>query len=68
MPKNMGSLDRILRVVAAIVIAVLIANGTLHGPLQTLLGVIAIIFLGTSLVGFCPAYKLVGIDTCGNQK
>lgn len=56
MSKNMGSVDRALRVIIALGIAVLIITKTLTGTLAIILGILAIVFLLTSLVGFCPLY------------
>ncbi len=67
MTTNMGKFDRILRIALAIVLVILIVTGALHGTLAILAGVVAAVFLVTSLVGFCPAYRLVGIDTCGKN-
>lgn len=67
MGKNMGGFDRIARVVVAIVLAVLAYNGTLEGGLATGGYIVAAVFLITSLIGFCPAYRLMGMDTCGKS-
>jgi hypothetical protein len=64
MQKNMGNLDRGIRIAAALVIAALIAIGALSGVLAVILGVIAVAFLLTSLIGFCPLYAPLGINTC----
>ncbi|MBO9346262.1 MAG: DUF2892 domain-containing protein [Chloroflexi bacterium] len=64
MQKNMGNLDRGIRIAAALVIAALIATGALSGVLAVILGVIAVAFLLTSLIGFCPLYAPLGINTC----
>ena len=56
MKKNMGRADRSIRVIAAIVIAVLIVAKTLTGTLALVLGILGGIFLVTSVVGFCPLY------------
>jgi len=61
--KNMGTLDRIIRLVIAAVIAVLYFTGTLSGPAAIVLGILAVIFIVTSLVSFCPLYVLLGIST-----
>ena len=63
MKKNMGLIDRLLRTALAVVIAVLYFAGQLTGIAAVILGVIAVIFLATSTVGFCPAYKVLGIST-----
>lgn len=66
MKKNMGSPDRIIRIAAAIVFAVLYFTGTVTGTWGIVLLVLGGIFILTSFVGFCPLYKIVGINTCSN--
>lgn len=56
---NEGKLDRTLRVIAGVVLIAL----TQIGP-QTPWGWIGLVPLLTELVGFCPAYTLLGINTC----
>ena len=63
MKKNMGIADRIIRTVAAVVIGVLLLAGTLSGTLAIVLGILAIVFLLTSAVGWCPLYAPLGIST-----
>jgi len=63
MGKNMGTVDRVIRVLVAIVVAVLYFTGQISGTLALVLGIIAVVFLLTSLVGFCPLYKILGIST-----
>ena len=62
--KNMGTLDRAIRIVIAVVIAVLYFNGNLSGLTATVLGIFSIIFIITSFVGFCPLYTVIGLSTC----
>ncbi len=64
MKKNMGSTDRIIRLFAAAVIAVLYLSGTLTGTLAIILLIVAGIFVLTSFVSFCPLYAPFGIKTC----
>jgi hypothetical protein len=64
MKKNMGSADRLVRVLVAAVIAVLYFTNVITGTLATVLLVAAGIFVLTSLVSFCPLYALVGVSTC----
>lgn len=62
MRTNIGTLDRILRVVIGVVLLAL----AFVGP-QTPWGFIGIIPLATALIGFCPAYRLLGIRTCATK-
>ncbi len=64
MKKNMGSADRIIRVIIAAIVAVLYFTGTISGTLGIVLLVLAAVFVLTGLVGFCPLYKLFGMSTC----
>ncbi|HEA30814.1 MAG TPA: DUF2892 domain-containing protein [Leeuwenhoekiella sp.] len=64
MKKNMGSADRIIRIVIAIIIGVLYWQGFIEGTLAYVLIAVAAAFLLTSFVSFCPLYKLVGLNTC----
>lgn len=64
MTKNMGSADRLVRLIVAVLVAVLYYNGTITGTLGIVLLVLAGIFVLTSLVSFCPLYKPLGINTC----
>ena len=69
MQKNMGNADRIIRIILAVIVAFLYYDKIITGTLGIVLLILAGIFLLTSLVGFCPLYKLVGINTCaGNKK
>jgi hypothetical protein len=68
MKKNMGTADKILRVLIAAVIAFLYYNGTITGTLGIVLLLFAGIFVLTSLVSFCPLYVPFGISTCSTKK
>lgn len=59
MPRNEGSLDRILRIVLGLVLISLVFVGP-----QTVWGWIGVVPLLTGLVGFCPLYALIGFRTC----
>ena len=63
MTPNMGSLDRGVRVVIAIVIAYLYYTGRIAGILGIVLCVLAAVFLLTSFVAWCPAYLPFGLST-----
>lgn len=59
MTANVGGLDRTLRVVAGLVLIGLAATGTVG-----MWGYIGVVPLLTALIGYCPAYSLVGLNTC----
>lgn len=63
MKKNMGTADRVIRTVVAVVIALLYFTGTISGTLAVVLSIVAIAFLLTSAIGFCPVYVPFGIST-----
>lgn len=63
MKKNMGTIDRIIRIAVAIIIAVLYFTGQITGTAAIILGIIAAAFILTSLVGTCPLYLPVGLST-----
>lgn len=67
MKKNMGSADKLIRILIAIVIGVLYYLGEIEGTLAIVLMAFAIIFLLTSLVSFCPLYTIFGIKTCKKE-
>ncbi len=64
MKKNMGSADKLVRVLIAVAISVLYYLGKIEGTLALVLLAFAFIFLLTSLVSFCPLYTIFGINTC----
>lgn len=68
MKKNMGSADRIVRILIAALVAVLYFTGTITGTLGIVLLVLAGVFVLTSLISFCPLYKIVGLNTCPVNK
>ena len=63
MKQNIGSIDRIVRIIIALVIGVLYLTGQISGTLGIILSVVAIIFLLTSLVSFCPLYVPLKLST-----
>ncbi|MEO5943140.1 MAG: DUF2892 domain-containing protein [Ferruginibacter sp.] len=68
MKKNMGNADRIIRFMVAAVVAILYFTNVISGTLAIVLGVVAIIFILTSFISFCPVYTLLGINTCPVKK
>lgn len=63
MKQNMGTVDRIIRIVAALAIAVLAYVNLISGTVAIVLGVLAAVFIATSFVGFCPLYLPFGLST-----
>lgn len=64
MKKNMGSTDRIVRLVIAAIVALLYFTETVSGTLGLVLLILAGVFVLTSLVSICPLYSIFGVSTC----
>jgi len=64
MKKNMGSYDKLIRLLAAIVLIILYYKGVFGSTLGLIMLVVAFILTLTSMVGFCPLYTLFGLNTC----
>ena len=60
---NVGQVDKILRIVVGLALIALVFVGP-----QTPWGWIGVIPLATGLMGFCPLYRLIGVNTCGLKK
>jgi hypothetical protein len=60
---NVGQIDKIIRIVLGLALIALVFVGP-----QTPWGWIGVVLVVTGLVGFCPAYKLIGVNTCGMKK
>lgn len=68
MSPNVGSTDKVLRlVVAAVAVIVAIATGP-SAALGIILFVVAAVMVLTAVVGVCPLYKLIGVNTCPLDK
>ena len=63
MEKNVGTGDRVVRIVIAAVLGLLIYLGQLTGTAATITGVVAVLLLLSALLSRCLIYKLTGIDT-----
>lgn len=63
MKKNMGTIDKVIRILVAVVFAVLFFTNVITGTLGIILLVLAVVFVLTSLVSFCPLYWPLGINT-----
>ena len=67
MKTNMGSADRIIRTVIALIIAALYLTNVISGTIAIVLAVLGAVFILTSLVSFCPLYAIFGIKTCKTE-
>ena len=68
MPKNIGSIDRVLRLVAALILAALVLAKVVTGPWAVVLGGLAAVFVITAGLGFCPFYCPLKVSTAGKPK
>jgi len=64
MKANMGTADRVIRLIIAGLVATLYFTNTVSGTLGIILMVLSGVFVLTSLVSFCPLYATFGIKTC----
>ncbi|MCB1054755.1 MAG: DUF2892 domain-containing protein [Acidobacteria bacterium] len=65
MSKNMGTADRVIRLLIAAVVAILYFTGQISGLAAIILGILAIIFVLTSFISFCPLYVPLKLSTRG---
>ena len=68
MKKNMGSVDKTVRILVAIIIAGLYFGNQISGTIATILLVLAGVFILTSFVSYCPLYSPFGLSTCKKDK
>jgi hypothetical protein len=68
MKKNMGAIDRTLRLLFAVVFAVLYLTDVITGTLGVVILLIALMFAVTGLIGICPLYLPFGITTLRKGK
>jgi len=60
MEKNIATWDRAVRIILGIIFIYLAIT---NGGLWWILGIVGLVFIGTSIVGFCPLYKVLGFKT-----
>jgi hypothetical protein len=63
MKKNMGIVDKTIRILIAIVIAIIYFTNVISGTTAIILGILAIVFALTAFISFCPLYLPFGIHT-----
>ena len=59
----MGATDKLIRIILAVLVAVLYYTGVIGGTTAIILGLLAMVFLLTSFISFCPLYLPFGIST-----
>jgi hypothetical protein len=68
MKKNMGTIDKVIRILITVVIAILFFTKVISGILGIVLLAMAVVFVLTSLISFCPLYWPFGISTTKKQE
>lgn len=68
MKKNMGLIDRIIRALLVALALGLYAAGVIAGTPAILTLILAAVFIGTSLISWCPIYQIFGISSCRNDR
>ena len=68
MKKNVGPIDKMIRVLIAMVIIVLYFTHVITGTLSIILLIVAAIFILTSLLSLCPVWMLLGLSTCKKEE
>jgi len=68
MKKNLGAIDKLVRLVVALLLIIVYFQGLVVGILGVVFLIIAAIFVVTSLVGICPIYAVFGISSCPVEK
>lgn len=63
MTKNVGSADKAVRILLAVLFAVLIITNAVSGWLAVVLGIFAVVFLFTALLNFCPIWLALKVNT-----
>jgi hypothetical protein len=67
LPTNVGTIDRLIRIVLGIGLAAIALGASLAAPLLVVVLLAAAIALVTGAIGFCPLYFVLGISTAGNR-
>ncbi|WOI22349.1 YgaP family membrane protein [Nonlabens ulvanivorans] len=68
MKKNLGNIDRIVRVLFAVIVSILFFTNVITGTLGIILLIVSGVLLATSFMNFCPLYAVLGINSCPVKK
>jgi len=63
MKKNMGTIDKVIRILVAVVVVILYFTNVISGTLAIVLLALSAIFIVTSIVSICPLYMLFGLSS-----
>jgi len=63
MKKNMGTVDKTIRIIVAVIIGLLYFTKVINGTLAIVLLIFAVVLVLTSFISFCPLYTLLGINS-----
>lgn len=64
----MGTIDKAIRILVAVVIAALYFTNVISGTLAIVLDILAVVFVLTSFISFCPLYLPFGINTSKKKR
>jgi hypothetical protein len=68
MKKNVGNTDKLIRLIFALLVAVLYFTNVISGTLALVLGIAALAMVITSMLNFCGLYAILGISTCKTKE
>ena len=68
MKKNMGLLDRVIRLIVVLLVVLLLFKATISGVLGWIIGLICLFLVITALIGYCPLYSALKISTLKEKK
>ncbi|MBF4985171.1 DUF2892 domain-containing protein [Nonlabens mediterrranea] len=68
MKKNLGNIDRMVRVLFAVIVSILFFTNVITGTLGIILLIVGGVLLATSFMNFCPLYAVLGINSCPVKK
>jgi hypothetical protein len=66
--RNVGTIDRIMRLVAGVVLGGVFLAAIVAAPSSYVLAVLAVVMLATAALGYCPVYAILGVRTCPLQR
>ena len=68
MQKNISKCDRMARFIVAIILVALYGTNVISGTLGVIALVVVAVMVVTAAVSFCPLYKIIGMNPCGESK